>query len=827
MSTATARTLPTPPPVPSYQPVSPSKKDPALKPNPHPYAIKTTSTALLTRSNSSGYNVNATHHYYIPTSPNNSRSDSGKVHRPTRSLNSVPESPGREAPRPLPIPPELDNTQARRDGNAGSGGYVSADEVVSKAPRRPRRSETLPIISLPSPALSAPPSIDDLPENPKMWTPSQLATYLTTALRMTSGGKTGDIEPIGLPALVAKDIATFVKSARIGGRTFLRLNEEDLESLGMNKKWRDALLVAARNLRQNVLKGRIWGGDPSPISSPSPSFAPAPFSVLQPNPSPSSSPTREQSVLYSNPTFNSSSSSVDSAASFSTGDDEGAAGGAALGRSKAKRYRNGRVRGMVETFERSGSFSSDGGFEDEAAPSTSAERDRTSARKEIRELAELQAQLTGQRVVESPSPSPSKRRPLPVPPSPSGSASNTLLDEEPTMEALLAELAKQPSVTGARAWEEVDLANGVTVKRVPAHEATLGQKTIQGLGSGRSSGGSSNGKGGERRVVTAIFAPHAHTPDPPPAPVPLRPLDPTAIAGLNALAESASMPTPPPDGQPSPSPSPSKSASRPLPEPPADAGAELEMEMGPELEMADDEAIQLERMLEEEILATRALVDTFRARLEVVEQKVADLEAREALRAAAECELELELERAEAQALLSTPSKAQSQSQSHSQSHSQSQARDQAAAASAARASEARVSSSVEIGVQAQSDSERGGAAHVHVRVAVAEAAVQSDGDPGPQAQRQPHPSSVSLTAPSAAAEPQPQRQFMPGADDPELVGHRADTGDEGQKPEEEEELPAHLSDLPSYVFLAGLGVCAVVTQVVVRRVFGKGMWRP
>ena len=70
--------------------------------------------------------------------------------------------------------------------------------------------------------------MDDLPDNPKLWTPSQLATYLTTALRMTSSGRPGDIEDIGLPPLVAKDIAQFTKGARIGGRTFLRLNEEDL-----------------------------------------------------------------------------------------------------------------------------------------------------------------------------------------------------------------------------------------------------------------------------------------------------------------------------------------------------------------------------------------------------------------------------------------------------------------------------------------------------------------------------------------------------------------------------------------------------------------------
>ena len=142
------------------------------------------------------------------------------------------ESPTREAPRPLPIPPALDTPVDRKAGS-GPGGYVSADEVASgSAPRRrPRRSETMPIIPLPTQSLLIPaPSVEDLPDNPKLWTPSQLATYLTTALRVTSGGKPGEVESIGLPPLVAKDIAAFVKSARIGGRTFLRMNEEDLEA---------------------------------------------------------------------------------------------------------------------------------------------------------------------------------------------------------------------------------------------------------------------------------------------------------------------------------------------------------------------------------------------------------------------------------------------------------------------------------------------------------------------------------------------------------------------------------------------------------------------
>ena len=95
-------------------------------------------------------------------------------------------------------------------------------------PRRAKRADTLP--SAPSPFNSAPSavSIDDLPSNPKLWTPSQLSSYLTTALRVTSQEKTQDPNVVVLPARVAKDIAVFVKEMRVTGRTFLRLNDEDL-----------------------------------------------------------------------------------------------------------------------------------------------------------------------------------------------------------------------------------------------------------------------------------------------------------------------------------------------------------------------------------------------------------------------------------------------------------------------------------------------------------------------------------------------------------------------------------------------------------------------
>ena len=88
---------------------------PKHTPNPHPYPIKTTSTALLTRSNSSS-SQNGGRHYYVPLARSASRrgsvsgedgeSDSGisgeyqrkgKEHKYTRSLT--------DAPSPLPILP--------------------------------------------------------------------------------------------------------------------------------------------------------------------------------------------------------------------------------------------------------------------------------------------------------------------------------------------------------------------------------------------------------------------------------------------------------------------------------------------------------------------------------------------------------------------------------------------------------------------------------------------------------------------------------------------------------------------------------------------------
>lgn len=82
--------------------------------------------------------------------------------------------------------------------------------------------------------------------NPKMWLPSHLALYLSNALALH-------------PAL-AEDITAFIRNSRLSGRTFLRLKMADLEELGVNVRWRPALLEAGDKLRREALGGRIFWG---------------------------------------------------------------------------------------------------------------------------------------------------------------------------------------------------------------------------------------------------------------------------------------------------------------------------------------------------------------------------------------------------------------------------------------------------------------------------------------------------------------------------------------------------------------------------------------
>ena len=182
---------------------------PSHKPNPHPYAIKTTSTALLSRSNSSSHTSHPTSHYYVPPSPTPASPTKLKHetlgHRYSRSLNN-------EWPTPLPTPPRSASSDESAHSHAHALGSFDFPAT------RLKRSDSIPVRTRTSP--SAAPTIEDLPSNPRQWTSAHLSAYLANALRVRSGSGS-----LTLPA----DIAVFLRQNRMTGETFLRITEDDLE----------------------------------------------------------------------------------------------------------------------------------------------------------------------------------------------------------------------------------------------------------------------------------------------------------------------------------------------------------------------------------------------------------------------------------------------------------------------------------------------------------------------------------------------------------------------------------------------------------------------
>ena len=179
----------------------PNKHDPALKPNPHPYPIKTTHSGVLSRSNSSGHNTPSRYFYTPPPgtptrSPTKPRPDY-RTHRHSTSLTNDP---------PMPLPSPL--TSSRH----------SDVVIVDDFSLRRQRADTLPSYI---DAISSKPE-EDLPHNPKTWTPSQLSVYLTAALHVRSGAR--------LPERVARDITSWVRREAVTGRTFLRWTDDDLQA---------------------------------------------------------------------------------------------------------------------------------------------------------------------------------------------------------------------------------------------------------------------------------------------------------------------------------------------------------------------------------------------------------------------------------------------------------------------------------------------------------------------------------------------------------------------------------------------------------------------
>ena len=260
--------------------------------------------------------------------------------------------------------------------------------------------------------------------------------------------------------------------------------------MGVNRLWKDALLTSSRNLRRNVLKGKIWG--PPPEAGPDDDL----FADMS----------------------NSSTSSLESLQNATDVDNPGP-----HYIKPYKLYKHGRVRGMVESFERSGSFSSDSSFGEVADRNAFIAQFDPNQDVIVQSPVEASPHLSelstsSHLPLPAPTTEPMSRsqskRPLPqVPVHPS-------LRESPMEELTVEELLKaqgegMSSSWGARAWEELDDKPGITAKKLiqdTSHSDSINPDTTVTnfstvIQSQSREGSNAKKPRDERRVVTAIFSP--------------------------------------------------------------------------------------------------------------------------------------------------------------------------------------------------------------------------------------------------------------------------------------------------------------------------------
>lgn len=214
-------------------------------------------------------------------------------------------------------------------------------------------------------------------------------------------------------------------------------------SLGVNTLWRNALLAAARSLRQNILYGRIWGNPPSDLEQ-----------------------EQEQAQVQDESPFGStlyasSSSSLDLPLAGRVTD-------AGCSRHPTQRLRNGRVRGMVDKWER-----------ESAGDRSPTRRSNNSCSRSDSESDNGSELGEGEMAVEEDVDVPEALIPVF---SDDGMGTLPAADDEPSIEDLLASelapTAPKRRSWGARAWEELD--SGTTVRRIEPHDTVVQRHDISG-----------------------------------------------------------------------------------------------------------------------------------------------------------------------------------------------------------------------------------------------------------------------------------------------------------------------------------------------------------
>lgn len=242
----------------------------AQSPNYHPYRIRTSSSGVLTRSNSS------------PAQPLSSLAG----HRPSRSMSNLREIADTAAPvlqdtanKDLIKRRSIDGTPTTRTRVGGpvhsrrssqmDGGRTSSfssndggSETSSMGGLR--RSGSM--ISLKHGMEEGNKSITDLPSNPKVWSACELVRYIDHALAtpMTINSTAVD-SPTRTPQLSKKPLSPDVVSKikqwiiehDIQGRSFLRGGEGNWANTSTQPPFLPILLSLSRNLRRASLKGPV------------------------------------------------------------------------------------------------------------------------------------------------------------------------------------------------------------------------------------------------------------------------------------------------------------------------------------------------------------------------------------------------------------------------------------------------------------------------------------------------------------------------------------------------------------------------------------------
>lgn len=338
------------------------------------------------------------------------------------------------------------------------------------------------------------------------------------------------------------------------------------DRLGVNNLWKEALFNASRNLRQNVLKGRIWG-----------------FGEEDEKEMATSTPFKHSA-------FNSSSSSLDE--SFGSQD-------------TTPSKSTGRVRGLVASLERTcssdsstsnhGSFTSEGDSmpgswaDDEAAFASGSEA-----------ASDVEERKTRATTVKCLVAEPAQTKILPEIPGEVASP-----DSEPSVEELLAQESLSRS-WGARAWEEADMTMGETIKRI-ATEDEVAAPELKMEHTGSSSGSRKDNAKDYAKAVTKLQIKDIFS-----RPLPSRPL-----------------PTPPKSGTSSPI------LQTPITRIPVQIVEKMDQSIQVESESQDESEhdgtdAELVRQESENLQHTLSLLEQFQARLAEVEQKLKDLEHRDA-----------------------------------------------------------------------------------------------------------------------------------------------------------------------------------------------------